>query len=106
MKVVATEIELRSTMKKDISGMVEACVPSNLRIGKDILANGDVVLESLGENEVRAIIHGNLERRVEFRSSSDEFQWKCTCRRDQKRFCKHAAALGLWLLKNEKREAE
>jgi hypothetical protein len=72
---------------------------SNFRYGKEILKNGEFIIEK--ENAFNLIIkvkHKNSQTRtVELMSTSKGLRWKCTCTGKKDYFCQHCVAAGLTL---------
>ena len=68
---------------------------SNVRLGREIAAAGDVeVIESTGSTVV-AKVGGGQRRTASFSLTAGRLAWHCTCRRDQPPWCKHLVALAV-----------
>ena len=77
--------------------MSREATPSNQRLGRELFDGGTVrILESSAEKTV-VEVSGGQTRKVEFLFSLGDVSWRCTCRREQDRFCKHAVAAALAL---------
>jgi uncharacterized Zn finger protein len=70
---------------------------SHQRLGRQLFDAGHVRLVESSETKVVAEVTGDQTRRVEFVFSLGDVSWRCSCRRGQDRFCKHAVAVGLAL---------
>ena len=57
--------------QEEVKEMIKLSTPSNFRLGKEIFDKGEIEI----------------------------IEWKCSCGRTQKKFCKHAVALGLEITK-------
>jgi uncharacterized Zn finger protein len=74
--------------------------PSSFRLGKELFEKGGVEIRKSKGHTMTARVGGDLKRTVEFAWAGEGFQWRCTCRKNQKKFCKHAVALGLESMKH------
>jgi len=91
-----------SSSQSAVEQMSREATPSNQRLGKELFEGGTVrVLEASSDRTVVEVAGGQT-RKVEFLFSSGDLTWRCTCRREQHRFCKHAVAAALVLLGNER----
>ncbi len=86
--------------QEEVKAMIKLSTPSNFRLGKEIFDKGGIEIIEFTDNKIKANISDGQKRRVEFLSSSNKFQWICTCSRNQNKFCKHAVALGLEITKS------
>jgi uncharacterized Zn finger protein len=83
----------------EVKAMIKLSTPLNFRLGKEIFDKGEIEIIEFTGDKIIANIGDGQRRKVEFLSSSNKFQWNCTCKRNQNRFCKHAVALGLEITK-------
>jgi len=76
--------------------------PANLRLGRQIVAEGGVSFVEFGPLRVTAKVGGTpaspTRRTVELLSVDGELAWSCTCTKSRARLCKHtvAAAIVTW----------
>lgn len=73
--------------------------PSNLRLGRQIVAEGGVEMISADRSHVRAYV-GKVpsavqKRTVDLFRGEDGLKWSCTCTRRRDLFCKHCVAAAL-----------
>lgn len=85
--------------QEEVKAMIKLSTPSNFRSGKEIFDKGKIEIIEFASDKIIANISNTQKRKVEFLSSSNGFQWNCTCTKNQKKFCKHAVALGLEITK-------
>jgi uncharacterized Zn finger protein len=76
---------------------LRAAAPATQRLGRELFESGTVDIVDLGEDRIVAKVSGGSSRTVEFELSEDDFSWRCTCKKNQERFCKHAVAVALAL---------
>jgi uncharacterized Zn finger protein len=71
---------------------------ANLRLGREIVASGDVEFLKFSPSRVQAKVTGVQRRSVELLSDHGELRWRCSCSKKLDLFCKHcvAAALATW----------
>jgi uncharacterized Zn finger protein len=69
-------------------------IPSNIRLGEEIVAAGGVELGVFTPLEVTAKVHapGGERRTVSFLASETGLIWRCSCTTNQDLFCKHCVA--------------
>jgi uncharacterized Zn finger protein len=80
-----------------IAQLSREATASSQRLGRELFDAGHVRLVESSETKVVAEVTGDQTRRVEFVFSLGDVSWRCTCRRAQDRFCKHAVAVSLAL---------
>jgi uncharacterized Zn finger protein len=77
------------------SAIEKLAIPSNIRLGRELAAQGAVEFLEFGPLIVKAKVRINQTRTVELRSSRGKLVWKCTCRSHADVFCKHSVAVAL-----------
>ncbi len=70
-------------------------IPSNIRLGEELAAQGAVELLKVGPLTVTAKVHGGQTRTVELRAGKGGLAWSCTCTKEPDVFCKHCVAVAL-----------
>ena len=85
--------------EEEIKELIKLSTPSNFQSGKEIFDKGRIEIIEFTGDKIIANVGDGQRRKVEFLSSSNGFQWNCTCKKNQKNFCKHAVALGLEITK-------
>jgi len=93
---MSNQIDFR--LKHEVKENIDVSTPSNIKLGKNIFDKKEVEITEYSENKIRAFVLGGERRKVEFVSSQSGLRWKCTCKNDQKTFCKHAIALGFEIM--------
>jgi uncharacterized Zn finger protein len=86
--------------QEEVKAMIKLSTPSNFQSGKEIYDKGRIEIIEFSSDKIIANISNGQRRKVEFLSSSNGLQWNCTCKKNQKKFCKHAVALGLEITKS------
>ncbi|MCZ7401737.1 MAG: SWIM zinc finger family protein [Candidatus Methanoperedens sp.] len=86
--------------QEEVKAIIKLSTPLNFRLGKEIFDKGGIEIIEYTDNKIIADIGDSQRRKVEFLSTSNGLQWSCTCKRNQKKFCKHAVALGLEITKS------
>lgn len=81
-------------------GRFEAlATPSNLRLGRQIVAEGGVEPLPAGAGYIKARVGGvpsaDQIRTVEIFAAKDGLKWSCTCTRRRDLFCKHCVAAAI-----------
>jgi uncharacterized Zn finger protein len=77
------------------SAIEKLAIPSNIRLGRELAAQGAVEFLEFGPLVVKAKVRINQTRTVELRSVRGKLAWKCTCRSRADMFCKHCVAVAL-----------
>lgn len=67
-------------------------IPSNLRLGQEIFAKGDVQLVESAPSSVKARIKGFPGRKTSLAATDQVLSWGCTCSSEPDLFCKHLVA--------------
>ena len=86
----------------EASAIEKLATPSDLRLGREIVAQDGVVLDDFGPLKVVARVGGvpasATRRTVVLEATSQGLTWSCTCTKKAGHFCKHcvAAALVAW----------
>lgn len=94
-------------MNKSIANLIDeitirvSSTPSNFRMGKELLDTNKVEIIEYTPEKVTAKVNSSVKRKVEFILNKDFMNWKCTCRLNQKKFCKHSVAVGLEIIKRK-----
>lgn len=78
--------------------------PSNLRLGREIVARGEVEFVDFGRFRVVARVGGGQWRTFELKSMPAGLRWKCTCTGRRERLCKHGVATGLAVRRRTRRK--
>lgn len=73
--------------------------PSNFRLGRVLFGEGAVAIRKRVGYTVHATVGGGVKRRVELSWTGRELRWKCTCRKNLRKLCKHCVAVGLAMVK-------
>ncbi|TAL66810.1 MAG: hypothetical protein EPN82_16955 [Bacteroidetes bacterium] len=76
----------------------ESSITSNFRLGKELYESKNVEITEFTGAKVSAIVHGGTSRKVELILNKDFLNWKCTCRLNQDKYCKHTVAVGLEII--------
>lgn len=94
-KIISIADRLNENSIKDSS------IPSNFRLGKEIFDNNKVEICEFSDEKITAEVYGGIKRKVEFILNENFVNWKCTCRLKQNKYCKHAVALGLEIIRRK-----
>jgi hypothetical protein len=85
---------LSAMLESDAAGLPSATA-SNARLGLELFEAGAVAILRQDGTGVSAQVGGGAPRSVEFSIDGESWAWRCICRKDQPRFCKHAVAVAL-----------
>ena len=80
----------------DPDSIADVATPANVRLGRELAADGEVVVTTSSPGRIEAQVgggrSGTQRRRVVLWSSDDGLSWSCTCTNDAHLFCKHLVA--------------
>jgi uncharacterized Zn finger protein len=76
-------------------GDPRSATPANEALGRELFDGETVSILRFDDAAIVAEVGGGTRRTVEFRAAGDSLSWRCTCKKGQKRFCKHAFAAAL-----------
>jgi len=94
--------EKKSILKLlDEKTIKDSSIPSNYLLGKELFDNNNIEITEFSDEKVTAIVHGVINRKVEFILNENFVNWKCTCRLKQNKYCKHAVAVGLEIIRRK-----
>ena len=102
MQINKDEIIMRKgnfLSEEEAKEMIKLSTLSNFQSGKEIFDKGKIEIIEFTGDKIIANVGDGRKRKVEFLSSLNRLQWNCTCKKNQKKFCKHAVALGLEITK-------